>query len=506
MEKNANLFAHFQSHFPDDLSTCLLVTDNGQTVTYGQAVEASAQIANSLLDLGALTGDRVTVQVEKSVEALYLYLGCLRAGLVYHPLNTAYTTSELEYFLTNAEPSIIICKSESQETIKSISVSGGVKAILTLDTDGTGTLVDLIQDANITVQTVQRRGTDMAALLYSSGTTGQPKGIMLSHDNLRSNAEILVDAWGFSSSDRLLHMLPIYHVHGLFVGISCVLMSGASMSWHKSYNDDVAVTAMSKCTVMMGVPTYYTRLLSNHRFSSDCCQTMRLFISGSAPLLTETFYQFQARCGHTILERYGMSETNMNTSNPLDGERKPGTVGTALPGVILKIVSDEGHEVLPGDIGNLQVKGPNVFSGYWRMPAKTSKDFTEDGFFDTGDKAMIDGGGYVSIVGRSKDLIICGGLNVYPKEVEMVIDDIPEIKESAIIGAPDADFGEVVIAIIVAEDSCSVDNDFLGNKVISFCRTQLANFKIPKRVEIIESLPRNAMGKVQKNLLREKFK
>ncbi len=506
MEKNANLFAHFQSHFPDDLSTCLLVTDNGQTVTYGQAAEASAQIANSLLDLGALTGDRVTVQVEKSVEALYLYLGCLRAGLVYHPLNTAYTTSELEYFLTNAEPSIIICKSESQETIKSISVSGGVKAILTLDTDGTGTLVDLIQDANITFQTVQRRGKDMAALLYSSGTTGKPKGIMLSHDNLRSNAEILVDVWGFSSSDRLLHMLPIYHVHGLFVGISCVLMSGASMSWHKSYNDDIAVTALSKCTVMMGVPTYYTRLLSNHRFSSDCCQTMRLFISGSAPLLTETFYQFQARCGHTILERYGMSETNMNTSNPLDGERKPGTVGTALPGVMLKIVSDEGHEVLPGDIGNLQVKGPNVFSGYWRMPEKTSEDFTEDGFFDTGDKAMIDCDGYVSIVGRSKDLIICGGLNVYPKEVEMVIDDIPEIRESAIIGAPDADFGEVVIAIIVTEDSCSVDNDFLGNKVISFCRTQLANFKIPKRVEIIESLPRNAMGKVQKNLLRERFK
>ena len=506
MEKNANLFAHFQSHFPDDLSTCLLVTDDGQTVTYGQAVEASAQIANSLVDLGALTGDRVTVQVEKSVEALYLYLGCLRAGLVYHPLNTAYTTSELEYFLTNAEPTIIICKSESQEIIKSISVSGSVKAILTLDADGTGTLVDLSQDANTTAQIAQRCGTDMAALLYSSGTTGRPKGIMLSHDNLRSNAEILVNAWGFSSSDRLLHMLPIYHVHGLFVGISCVLMSGASMSWHRSYNDDIAVTAMSKCTVMMGVPTYYTRLLNNHRFSSDCCQTMRLFISGSAPLLTETFHQFQARCGHTILERYGMSETNMNTSNPLEGERKPGTVGPPLPGVLLKIVDEGGHEVLTNDIGNLQVKGPNVFSGYWRMPEKTSEDFTSDGFFITGDKAIIDGDGYVSIVGRSKDLIICGGLNVYPKEVEMVIDDIPEVKESAIIGAPDRDFGEVVIAIVVIEDNCSAHNDFLEKKVISFCKTQLANFKVPKRIEIVQSLPRNAMGKVQKNLLRERFK
>ena len=506
MTKNANLFSHFQSHFPDDLSTCLLVTANGQVITYGQAVEASAKIANSLLDLGASHGDRVTVQVEKSVEALYLYLGCLRAGLVYHPLNTAYTVSELEYFLSDAEPTIVICRSESQEIIKSISVSGGVKAILTLDADGTGTLLDLIRDADTSAQIAQRCGTDMAALLYSSGTTGRPKGIMLSHDNLRSNAEILVDAWNFSSSDRLLHMLPIYHVHGLFVAISCVLMSGASMSWHKSYNDDIAVTAMSKCTVMMGVPTYYTRLLSNHRFSSDCCQTMRLFISGSAPLLTETFHEFQARCGHTILERYGMSETNMNTSNPLDGERKPGTVGPPLSGVLLRIVDNEGHEVLTNDIGNLQVKGPNVFSGYWRMPEKTNEDFTSDGFFNTGDKAIIDGDGYVSIVGRSKDLIICGGLNVYPKEVEMVIDDIPEVKESAIIGAPDSDFGEVVVAIIVTEDSGSGNNDFLEEQVISLCKTKLANFKIPKRVEVVQSLPRNAMGKVQKNLLREMFK
>ena len=278
------------------------------------------------------------------------------------------------------------------------------------------------------------------------------------------------------------------------------------MSWHRAYNDDIAVTAMSRCTVMMGVPTYYTRLLSNNRFSPECCQTMRLFISGSAPLLTETFHQFQARCGHTILERYGMSETNMNTSNPLEGERKPGTVGPPLPGVLLKIVDEGGHEVLTNDIGNLQVKGPNVFSGYWRMPEKTSEDFTSDGFFITGDKAIIDGDGYVSIVGRSKDLIICGGLNVYPKEVEMVIDDIPEVKESAIIGAPDPDFGEVVIAIVVIEDNCSAHNDFLEKKVISFCKTQLANFKIPKRVEVVQSLPRNAMGKVQKNLLRERFK
>ena len=512
MTNNANLYAHFQQHFPARRDTELLLTADGRSVTYAQADEASARLATVLLHLGAVAGDRVTVQVEKSVENLFLYLACLRAGLVYHPLNTAYTAAELEYFLGNAEPTIVICATASVSTIESVlpkkdAGGPGVKAVLTLDADGSGSLIQRLRKIvtdDFDRDVAQCDGSEMAALLYSSGTTGRPKGIMLSHDNLRKNAETLVKAWGFSASDRLLHMLPIYHVHGLFVGISCVLMSGASMSWHSSYSDKVAVANMSDCTVMMGVPTYYTRLLSNPDFGPECCSTMRLFVSGSAPLLAETFVEFEQRCGHTILERYGMSETNMNTSNPLLGERRAGTVGPALPGVSVRVVNDNGERLAAGEIGNLQVQGPNVFSGYWRMPEKTAEDFTHDGFFNTGDKATIDPDGYVSIVGRTKDLVICGGLNVYPKEVELVVDDIAGIKESAIIGVPHADFGEAVTAVVVLEPSAR-GNAPTPEEIIAHCKTQLANFKVPKRVEVVDALPRNAMGKVQKNVLRERF-
>ncbi len=511
MAGNANLYAHFQKNFPTDLDTQLLLTADGRSISYAEASAASARIANSLLQLGAGRGDRVTVQVEKSVENLFLYLACLRAGLVYHPLNTAYTAAELTYFLGNAEPTIVICGSGSVGTIESVlsAHSGkysGVKAVLTLDADGSGSLMELAAKAGSEADIAHCDGTDMAALLYSSGTTGRPKGIMLSHDNLRKNAETLVEAWGFTAADRLLHMLPIYHVHGLFVGISCVLMSGASMAWHSGYSDKAAIAAMPDCTVMMGVPTYYTRLLSNPDFGPECSSNMRLFISGSAPLLVETFVEFEARCGHTILERYGMSETGMNTSNPLQGERRAGTVGLPLPGVTVRVVDDVSECLADGEIGNLQVRGPNVFSGYWRMPEKTAEDFTADGFFNTGDKATISTDGYVSIVGRAKDLIICGGLNVYPKEVELVIDDIAGVKESAVIGVPHADFGEAVVAVIIAD---SADPGSLAPKaeeVIAHCKTQLANFKVPKQVHMIDALPRNAMGKVQKNLLRQRFK
>ena len=504
MGSNANLYANFKQHFPDDLDTQLLITSEGRSVSYGLADEASAQIANCLLENGAKPGDRVTVQVEKSVENLFLYLGCLRAGLVYHPLNTAYKASELEYFLGNAEPAIVVCDSGSVTTIESALTQSGadslVHAILTLDADGSGSMMDKAHHASSECSVAQSNGKDMAALLYSSGTTGQPKGIMLSHDNLRKNAETLVEAWRFSASDRLLHMLPIYHVHGLFVGVSCVLMSGASMVWHSGYSDKAAIAVMPDCTVMMGVPTYYTRLLSNPDFGPECSANMRLFVSGSAPLLSETFVEFQARSGHTILERYGMTETGMNTSNPLQGERRAGTVGPALPGVTVRVV-DEAGEILPVDeTGNLQVRGPNVFPGYWRMPEKTAEDFTADGFFNTGDKATIDSDGYVSIVGRSKDMIISGGLNVYPKEIELVIDDIEGIKESAVIGVSHSDFGEVAVAVIIADGTAPS-----GEAVIAHCKAQLANFKVPKRVELIDALPRNAMGKVQKNLLRERF-
>ena len=497
---NANLYAHYQQHFPTDLDTHLLLDADGRSVTYADADGVSARLANSLLQLGAVRGDRVTVQVEKSVENLFLYLACLRAGLVYHPLNIAYKASELAYFLADAEPTIVVCDSAVLPLIKSVVPAGGVKALPTLNADGTGTLMQHAADASTEADVIQCKGVDMAALLYSSGTTGQPKGIMLSHDNLRKNAETLVATWGFSASDRLLHMLPLYHVHGLFVGLGCVLMSGASMVWHSRFSDTAAIAAMPDCTVMMGVPTYYTRLLANPEFGSECCSNMRLFVSGSAPLLSETFVEFQTRTGHTILERYGMTETGMNTSNPLHGERRAGTVGPPLPGVNARVVDDAGQCVAEGETGNLQVQGPNVFTGYWRMPEKTAEDFTADSFFNTGDKATIDADGYVSIVGRTKDMIISGGLNIYPKEIELVIDDMAGIAESAVIGIANADFGEAVVAVIVPDGNAPTTAE-----VTAHCRSMLANFKVPKRVEVIADLPRNAMGKVQKNMLRERF-
>ncbi|BFM10684.1 malonyl-CoA synthase [Simiduia litorea] len=500
MTSNANLYVHFQKHFPTDRNRALLRTSEGRNVSYGEAEQTSARIANSLLKLGAKPGDRVTVQVSKSVENLCLYLACLRAGLVYHPLNTAYTAAELGYFLTDAEPTLVVCDNQAVTTLTTVMPSASVKALLTLNADGSGSLMEGAAKESNTAGIAERVGTDMAALLYSSGTTGKPKGIMLSHDNLRTNAQTLVQAWGFSAADHFLHMLPIYHVHGLFVALSCVLMSGASMAWHSSFSDQAAITALPDCTVMMGVPTYYTRLLNNPAFDSESCRNMRLFTSGSAPLLTETFVAFKNRTGHSILERYGMTETGMNTSNPLNGERRAGTVGPALPGVTLRVVDDAGNILTNGDIGNIQVQGANVFAGYWRMPEKTAEDFTADGFFNTGDKGFIDANGYLSIVGRAKDLIICGGLNVYPKEVELVIDDIPGVLESAVIGVAHTDFGEAVVAVIVADGKAPS-----AEQVIQHCKTQLANFKVPKRVEIVTALPRNAMGKVQKNLLREKF-
>jgi len=505
MTDNANLYAHFRKHFPADLDTQLLLDADGRSVSYAAAEDDSARIANSLLQLGAEPGDRITVQVEKSIENLLLYLACLRAGLVYHPLNPAYKASELTYFLGNAEPTIVICSRASLAPMKNLLPANGVKAVLTLDADGSGTLMERAAGASTEADVAQSDGKDMAALLYSSGTTGQPKGIVLSHDNLRKNAETLVNAWGFSASDRLLHMLPIYHAHGLFVGIGCVLMSGASLVWHSSFNDKAAIAALPYCTTMMGVPTFYTRLLANPDFGPECCANIRLFVSGSAPLLAETFVEFKTRTGHTILERYGMTETGMNTSNPLHGERRAGTVGPALPGVTARVVDTAGEPVADGETGDLQLKGPNVFAGYWRLPEKTAEDFTADGFFNTGDKATIDADGYVSIVGRAKDMVITGGLNVYPKEIELVIDDMTGVKESAVIGVPDADFGEAVVAVIVPDDQSSAEKAPTAAEIIAYCKERLANFKVPKRVEAIDALPRNAMGKVQKNLLRKEY-
>ena len=497
----SNLFSNFQENFPDDLESQFLVTSKGRHVSYLELNDASARIANYLLELGASPGERVTVQVEKSVESIFLYLACLRSGLVYHPLNTAYKSSELSFFIENAEPTIVICSTEAVDTYRSIVSKEGIKAFLTLDSDGSGTLMQEAARFSSNCETKQCKGSETAALLYSSGTTGQPKGIILSHDNLLKNGETLVKTWGFSSSDRLLHMLPTYHVHGLFVGLNTILLSGASMVWCEGFNAEEAIENLPNCTVMMGVPTYYTRLLSNSKLKKECCSNMRLFISGSAPLLKETFVNFQDKTGHSILERYGMTETGMNTSNPLDGERRAGTVGLPLSGVTVRVVDGSGEEMTTNATGDIQIKGPNVFSGYWRMPDKSAEDFTEDGFFNTGDKGSIDSDGYLSIVGREKDMIITGGLNVYPREIELIIDEINGVKESAVVGVADLDFGEAVIAVIVSDGSI-LDEE----KIISLCKAQLANFKIPKRIYFIKDLPRNAMGKIQKNLLRERFK
>lgn len=498
---DSNLYTHFRRQVDAHKNDELLCTDDGRSYTYGEIDQKSGAMASFLTSLGIEAGDRISIQVEKSPETLCLYLACLRAGFVFHPLNMAYTTGELEYFLNNAEPAAVICDPSREIPIKEIADRAGAQWVFTLDSDGNGTLPDRSNGATSDFGVVPRAADDMAALLYSSGTTGVPKGIMLTHANLLKNTEALVDAWGFTDQDRLLHALPIFHVHGLFVAIGCVMLSGASMRWLTAYNPQAVMRFLSECTVLMGVPTYYTRLLALSTFTAETAKNIRLFISGSAPLLEETFIEFEARTGHRILERYGMTETNMNTSNPLDGERKPGTVGPPLPDVKVRIVDDHGNELPVDQIGNLQVKGPNVFIGYWKMPDKTSEDFTQDGFFNTGDKGKIDADGYVSIVGRAKDMVITGGLNVYPKEVELFIDDLPGVKESAVIGVPHADFGEGVVAVVVPENVSEVSE----TDVINACKSELANFKVPKRAIFVDELPRNTMAKVQKNVLRETY-
>ena len=497
--RDCNLFAHFSRQFEKHANDELLSADDGTSYLYRDINRDSARIARYLADLGIEQGDRVSIQVEKSPAALSLYLACLRGGFVYHPLNPGYQSAELEFFLENAAPSIVVCDGAKTDVIQPLANRAGVKHVRTLNRDGSGSLIEESKNSSDEPFSVERAKDDLAALLYSSGTTGVPKGIMLTHTNLLSNAQSLVEAWGFTDQDRLLHALPVFHVHGLFVGIGCVLLSGASMRWHDAFNAPEVIRSLPECTVMMGVPTYYTRLLNEATFTADVAKNVRLFVSGSAPLLEETFVAFEERTGLRILERYGMTETNMNTSNPLHGERRPGTVGPALPGVEVRMVDDAGDQVPVNDIGNLQVRGANVFAGYWQMPDKTAEDFTADGYFNTGDKGSIDADGYVSIVGRAKDMVITGGLNVYPKEVELFIDDLQGVNESAVIGVPHADFGEAVVAVVVRKSGTSIDAD----DVIRAAKESLANFKVPKRVVFVDELPRNSMSKVQKNVLRE---
>lgn len=498
---NFNLFHNFERQFRARADDELMSTDSGAVYSYGDIDRLSRRLASMLDDAGVRPGERISVQVRKSPQALALYLACLRAGFVFHPLNPAYRPRELEYFLGDAKPTVLVCDPSEEAVVAPLAGTAGVRHVFTLDAHGEGTLTNAARGASDTFPTAVSQPDDLAALLYSSGTTGQPKGIMLSHRNLLANTDALTGAWEFTREDRLLHALPIFHVHGLFVAIGCVLRSGASMRWLQRFDAAEVMRFLPECTVMMGVPTYYTRLLALRAFSGDDCRKMRLFVSGSAPLLEDTFREFEERTGHRILERYGMTETNMNTSNPLHGKRKPGTVGPPLPGVEVRVVDDQGGAATAGEIGNLQVRGPNVFSGYWGLPEKTAEDFTDDGYFDTGDKAQIDSDGYVAIVGRAKDVVISGGLNVYPKEVELFIDELPGVRESAVFGAPHRDFGEAVIAVIVPEPGTVL----VEREIIDAAKEGLAAFKVPKRVMIVDKLPRNTMAKVQKNQLREEF-
>lgn len=502
MQENHNLYARFHEVFEPRLDKTLLVTDAGDEYRYADIESESARLARFLAAAGAAPGDRISVQATKTPQALCLYLACLRGGFAFHPLNTGYRAGELEYFLADAEPAVVVCDSGNLGMIGPLAQQLSIPRLFTLDADGSGTLADRSRDTDDDPVLVRRDRHDMAALLYSSGTTGKPKGIVLTHNNLYASARTLVQAWGFTEHDILLHALPIYHVHGLFVALGCVLLSGASMRWLPAFDAGKVIELLPECTTMMGVPTYYTRLLASEDFTRETAAHMRLFISGSAPLPAETFHAFEKRTGHRILERYGTSETNMNTSNPLDGERKPGSVGPPLPGVEVRICDDTGTALPDGETGNIQVRGENVFREYWRMPEKTAEDFTEDGFFNTGDLGVIDEDGYVSIVGRSKDLIITGGLNVYPAEVEGAINNMAGVRESAVIGVPHPDFGEAVVAVIVCADGATLNQ----GEVTDYTKDRLAGFKAPKRVVFVDELPRNTMGKVQKNLLREEYK
>ncbi len=509
-----NLFSALRAAFPADLNTVAIETadvfDGGGPLryTWRDLDRGTAMLANLLASLKLPPASRVAVQVEKSVEALMLYLAVLRAGHVYLPLNNAYQAAEIDYFIGNAEPAVVVCSSKNFVWISKLAFKAGTRNVFTLDDDRRGSLLERAAQHSDQHEPVRRRGDDLAAILYTSGTTGRSKGAMLSHGNLLSNARVLKEYWGWRTpaqgGDVLIHALPIFHVHGLFVASHGALLNGSRMIWFQKFDPRAVIARLPEATVFMGVPTLYVRMLAEAALTREACAQMRLFISGSAPLLLETFNDWRERSGHTILERYGMSETAMLTSNPYRPEnaRRGGTVGFPLPGVELRVRDDKGSPVASSDIGGIEVKGPNVFKGYWRMPEKTADEFTPDLWFKTGDVGKVDAEGYVTIVGRSKDLIISGGYNVYPAEIETYLNDMPGVAESAVIGVPHPDFGEGVVAVVVARTGVAPDPQAL----IAALKDQIANFKVPKFLFVVPELPRNTMGKVQKNLLREQHK
>jgi malonyl-CoA/methylmalonyl-CoA synthetase len=489
-----NTYACFAENFLQSPDRVFLESDSGENYSYTDVERETARYANFLIGLGLKTGDRVAVQIEKSPQAVFVYLACLRAGLCYLPLNNAYQQGEIRYFLGDAEPSVALCSPQNLSWFSTLCTEAKVPHTFTLDQNGNGSFADAARSSSTKFVTATSKPDDLAVIIYTSGTTGRSKGAMVTHGNLTSNAQVLCDAWKITANDTLIHALPIFHIHGLFVALNTILRSGGKLIFQRKFNVQAILSALPRATILMGVPTLYTRLLAESGFTRESCKSIRLFVSGSAPLLLDTFNEFRERSGHTILERYGMSEAGMICSNPYGGERRGGTVGKPLPGVTLRIEGDE-----PGGI---EIKGANVFSGYWRMPEKTREEFTDDGYFKTGDIGTIDKDGYVSIVGRAKDLIISGGFNVYPKEIELVLDAIPGVAESAVIGLPHTDFGEAVTAVIVRSKDGATLTDI---DVINHVKTELANFKVPKHVHFVDELPRNTMGKVQKNILRERF-
>ena len=504
---NNNLYSALRQGFPADLDLTAVETDQGLCYTWRDLERGSAMMANWLGSLALPPASRIAVQVEKSVEVLMLYLACLRSGHVFLPLNPAYQQSEIAYFVANAEPAVVVCTPANFGWVSKIAFQAGTRYVVTLDDQRGGSLLERAAHHSDVHTPVVSNSADLAAIIYTSGTTGRSKGAMLSHGNLLSNALVLKDYWGWQSGDVLIHALPIFHVHGLFVAIHGALLNGSQMLWHSRFDPQRVLADLPRATVLMGVPTFYTRLLALPGLNAQVCANMRLCISGSAPMLVDTFESWQQRTGHTVLERYGMSETVMLTSNPCHADarfggatqRIGGSVGFPLPGVSLRITGEDGSELAAGEVGSIQVKGPNVFAGYWRMPEKTAQEFTPDGYFITGDMGTVDAQGYVRIVGRSKDLIISGGLNVYPAEIEDALNNLPGVAESAVVGVPHADFGEVGFAFVLPRPGAQLQ----PAQLLSVLKTKLANFKVPKHCQVVNELPRNAMGKVQKNLLRE---
>jgi malonyl-CoA/methylmalonyl-CoA synthetase len=503
MPADANLYTRLEVSIAKAGTKAAFAEPGRPAITYTEFANRIGRMANALLALGVKPGDRVTVQVEKSIANVTLYLATLKIGAIYNPLNTAYTAAELDYFIADAEPALLVVSADVKAKLANTPSAKAVPHIATMEPDGMGSLSDRASTQSPTSATTPRAASDLAALLYTSGTTGRSKGAMITHDNLVSNAETLSRFWGFRPDDVLLHALPIFHVHGLFVALHTALLNGLTMQWLQKFDLEQVLALLPSSSVMMGVPTFYTRLLSDTRFGRDHCQKMRLFIAGSAPLLAETHVEFEKRSGHKILERYGMTEAGMVTSNPYVGDgRIAGTIGYALPGISVRVADAEGHILPHGDVGVLEFKGPNVFKGYWRNPEKTKEDFRADGYFISGDLATLAADGRVTIVGRAKDLIISGGFNVYPKEIELEINDLPGVGEAAVIGLPHPDFGESVVAVVTAAPGAAPPTE---QAIIAALAGRLAKFKQPKRVFIEPDLPRNAMGKVQKAELRAKY-